>query len=119
MVCLIFGQISKNPGNQSWLAVGTRFFQQSYPPFRWIILKNCTVPLAYDDLLTQRRTGTVLEEGSTNPAGINQMSSIYLFGGIRLICPLGILSAHSDALDPYLCNSQCRRCGGRGPPSFR
>jgi hypothetical protein len=69
MVCLIFGQISKKPGNQSWLAAGASFFQQGYPPFRWIF-SNCTVAQLIDDLLTWRSTATVLEDGNTNHLGI-------------------------------------------------
>jgi hypothetical protein len=52
IVCLIFGQISKKPGNQSWWAAGASFFQQGYPPFQWIVSKNCTVAQLIDDLLT-------------------------------------------------------------------
>ena len=70
MVCLIFGQISKKPGNQSWLAAGASFFQQGYPPFQWIFSKNCTVAQLIDDLLTWRSTATVLEDGNTNRLGI-------------------------------------------------
>jgi len=58
-VCLIFGQISRKPGNQSWLAAGASSFQQSYPPFQWIVSKN----ILMDDLLTRRRTANVLEDG--------------------------------------------------------
>ena len=40
IVCLIFKQISKKLGNQSWSAAAASFFQQGYPPLQWIVSKN-------------------------------------------------------------------------------
>ena len=50
-----------------------------------------------DDLLTCRRAANVLRIETQIAVGINQTSSMYFFGGIRLISPLSIFLGLSEA----------------------
>jgi hypothetical protein len=83
---LIFGQMSKRQGNHLWQLAVPAFFQQGYPLFQWIVSKSCAVAPVIDDLLTPRRTANLLKGANTNRLRNSQTSSMYLFGGTRLIC---------------------------------